>query len=226
MIDNGFGNGTRRRFTRFAAVSLIIAWVFTASALRAEENDSWVKLLEGNDLSKHWTTKGNWSMSDDGVVTLEPRPGERGWSRFDAYLWSKKEYKDFEIEFDYKVQRAGNSGFYFHVGDKSSPVAKGIEVQIYDSYGKGTDKKLTDHDSGGIIPGVPPTRNAAKPAGQWNHFHIICKGGNLTVKLNRQVVNELGLDNPKTRSRPDSGYIGFQDHSLPLALRKIRIREL
>ena len=105
-------------------------------------------------------------------------------------------------------------------------MAKGIEVQIYDSASKGPDARLGDHDSGGIIPGIPPTKNAAKPAGEWNTFHITCKEGKLTVKLNGEVVNDLSLDNPRIANRPDTGYIGFQDHALPLALRKIRIREL
>ncbi len=227
MIDNGFRGGVYHRFIQLlTAACLIVAWMSTAQAPCAEENGGWVNLLEGNDLSKHWTTEGNWSINEDGVVTLEPRPGEKGWSRFNAYLWLKTEYKDFEFEFDYMVQPRGNSGFYFHVGDKNSPVANGIEVQIYDSHGKGAAKKLTDHDSGGIIPGIPPSKNAAKPAGQWNHFHIICSGKNLTVKLNAQVVNKMSLDNPKVKNRPDSGFIGFQDHALPLALRNIRIRKL
>jgi hypothetical protein len=46
------------------------------------------------------------------------------------------------------------------------------------------------------------------------------------VKLNGEVVNEVDLKQPKLEGRPDRGYIGFQDHALPLALRKIRIREL
>ncbi|MEQ8787511.1 MAG: DUF1080 domain-containing protein [Pirellulaceae bacterium] len=102
---------------------------------------------------------------------------------------------------------------------------KGIEVQIYASHEKGADAKLTDHDSGGIIPGIPPTKNPSKPAGEWNTFRITSKGRSLTVRLNGEVVNEVDLDNPKIKDRPATGYIGFQDHSLPLALRKIRIRE-
>lgn len=203
-----------------------VALTLVAKVIQAEANGGWVDLLAGNRLTEHWSTKGNWSINDDGVVTLTPRKGEKGWARFDAYLWLNGEYKDFEIQFDYKVEKRGNSGFYFHVGDKKSPVAKGIEVQIYDSYGKGDDKKLTDHDSGGIIPGIPPTKNAAKPAGEWNQFNIVCKGKSLTVKLNGVVVNEVDLNNPRIKDRPESGFIGFQDHALPLALRRIRIRKL
>ncbi len=205
------------------AFTLAIALILLPGGLYAQEG--WVNLLEGNDLTKHLTTTGNWTIDKEGVVALQPRPGEKGWTRYDAYLWAKKQFKDFEVEFEYKVNKGGNSGFYFNVGDLKNPVAKGIEVQIYDSYRKEAPKKLTDHDSGGIIPGIPPTKSTAKPAGEWNHFRITCKDNKVTVVLNGEVVNEVGLDHPRLKGRPSSGYIGFQDHGLPLWLRKIRVRD-
>ena len=191
----------------------------------ALQGAEWKTMLEKDSFSKNWETTGNWTVKE-GVATLTPRPGEKGWSRWSAYLWSKDKYQDFEIDFDYKVEPKGNSGFYFHVGDKNDPVAKGIEVQIYDSHGKAANAKLTDHDSGGIIPGLPPTKNTAKPAGEWNHFNIVSKGKDVTVKLNGEVVNQLSLDHPKLKERPATGFIGFQDHGLPLSLRNIRVRAL
>jgi hypothetical protein len=187
---------------------------------------AWLEPFEGGDLSKHWVTKGNWKLDDKGVVTLKPRKGERGWRRFDSYLWLNGTYSDFEIEFDYKVEKRGNSGFYFHVGDRKSPVAKGIEVQIYDTPSRGPNAKPSDHDSGGIIPGIPPTANSAKPAGEWNRFHIVSKGKDLTVKLNGVVVNKVKLGQNRLKGRPASGSIGFQDNAMPLALRNLRIRKL
>ena len=192
----------------------------------AQGKDGWVDLLKGKDLQAHWTTTGNWMLGDDGVVELKPRPGETGWQRYDAYLWAKGEYADFEADFEYKVAKGGNSGFYLHVGKRESPVATGIEVQIYDSGSKPSGAKLTDHDSGGIIPGIPPTKNTAKPAGEWNRMQVTSKGNKLTVRLNGEVVNEVELDNEKIKSRPRTGAIGFQDHGLPLWLKNIRIREL
>ncbi|HLU48090.1 MAG TPA: DUF1080 domain-containing protein [Planctomycetota bacterium] len=192
----------------------------------ADDASKVVDLLAGKSLEKHWETKGNWKIDDEGVVTLTPRPGESGWARFDAYLWSKEEYDDFEIEFDYKLERRGNSGFYFNVGDKANPVEKGIEVQIYDSHGKAEGARLTDHDSGGIIPAIPPTKSTAKAAGEWNHFRIRVEGKKLTVELNGTTVNEVDLADPRLGGRPDKGWIGFQDHALPLALRNVTIRRL
>lgn len=188
--------------------------------------DGWANLLEGKDLTSNWTTTGNWVLSKEGVVALEPRPGEKGWQRYDAYLWAKKSYKDFECEFEYKLNKGGNSGFYFHVGDVKSPVAKGIEVQLYDSASKPKDAKLNDHDSGGIIPGIPPTKNTAKPAGEWNKMLVTVKGNKVTVVLNGEVVNDVPLDHPKIKDRPSTGSIGFQDHGLPMWLRNIKVREL
>ena len=211
-----------RAFALSFAVCLTAA--FNSSAAVAAEE--WTDLLPENNLKTHWTTTGNWSIDDKGVVTLTPRPGEKGWQRYDAYLWLKGEYDDFEMEFEYLLQPKGNSGFYFNVGDRSQPVKTGIEVQIYDSGKKGPDARLTDHDSGGVIPKIPPSKNAAKPAGEWNKFVISVVGNELTVKLNGKTVNEVNLKNPKLDGRPDKGAIGFQDHGLPLKLRKMRIRKL
>lgn len=214
------------RFGNRIVIGLAICGVFigtiAVSQLAAQdEKAGWTAIKKEAD----WTTTGNWKLGDDGVITLEPRPGEKGWQRYDAYLWLHKPYKDFEVEFEYKVQSRGNSGFYFNVGDKKEPVAKGIEVQIYDAPAA-KDAKLTDHTSGGVIPSIPPTKNAAKPAGEWNKFQITRKGNDVTIKLNGETVNEIKLDDRRLKGRPESGYIGFQDHGLPLALRNIRIRSL
>lgn len=192
------------------------------ASANAEEGEN----LLGKDLTKNWTTTGNWILGEDGAVTLKPRQGESGWQRYDAYLWLKGDYQDFEIDFEYKVEKKGNSGFYFHVGDVKSPVATGIEVQIYDSHGNPEGAKLTDHDSGGIIPGLPPTKNTAKAAGEWNRFVITVNGDKATIKLNGETVNEVDLKNDKLKNRPATGAIGFQDHGLPLGLRNIKIKKL
>jgi hypothetical protein len=211
--------------TRYAALLALLA-LFGAGTIGRSQGKGGGDLLAGGDLGKHWFTEGNWKLDKDGVVALEPRPGEKGWQRYNMYLWAKEKYTDFDADFEYKVAKSGNSGFYFHVGDLKDPVTHGIEVQIYDSGGKPADAKLTDHDSGGIIPGVPPKKNTAKPAGEWNRMQVTVKGNRVTVRLNDEVVNEVNLDEGKLKSRPPTGYIGFQDHGMPLWLRNIKVREI
>jgi hypothetical protein len=190
----------------------------------AQSDQKWIELFGTDALPKNWTTTGNWRADDKGAAVLTPRPGEHGWKRFDAYLWSKQQYGGFEADFDYLISNGGNSGFFFHVGDKTSPVEHGIEVQIFDSYGQATTN-LTDHDSGGVIPGFPPTKNAARRAEEWNHFHIVVKGNRLEVELNGDKVNDVKLDTAALKDRPKKGYIGFQDEGHPLLLRNLKIRE-
>jgi len=220
-----------RSFRRIALAALSVASLMFVGPSRGAEPKSasdagWTNLLDKGQQSKHWTTKGNWQQGTDGASTLTPRKGEQGWSRFDAYLWSRKQYGDFQIEFEFDVKKGSNSGFYFRVGDEKDPVAKGIEVQIYDSYGKPADAKLTDHDCGGIIPGLPPTKNASKAPGEWNKMQITNQDDKLTVVLNGQTVNVVDLTKSPLNSRPKNGKIGFQDHALPLSIRNVRIREL
>lgn len=197
--------------------------VFSVTSAMSQEKTpaDWTDLVAG-DLKKHWTTKGNWTLDNEGVITLTPRPGEKGWSRFHAYLWSTVTYGDFDCEFEYKCEAKGNSGFYFRVGDVKNPVNTGIEVQIHDKGEK--DAKPTDHTSGGVIPGVPPKKDAAKPAGEWNKMLVSVRGDQLIVTLNGEVVNEVNLNEGKLRERPKSGTIGFQDHALPIWLRNVKIR--
>lgn len=195
---------------------------------KEQQAAAWIDLLSPKTtrLDEHWTTTGNWVLKD-GVATLTPREGEKGWSRWTAYLWSKQKFTDFEIEFEYKVEKGGNSGFYFRVGDTNDPVEKGIEVQIYDSAPDKPADKLTDHDSGGIIPGLKPHRSAAKPAGEWNRMVVKHWDNKIVVMLNGVNVNAHDLaGGGALAQRPRTGAIGFQDHALPMALRNVRIREL
>jgi hypothetical protein len=215
---------------RYRKLSLCIALMLTLLAGRilvgseqAERN--WTNLFESDALPKCWETTGNWHIDGEQIATLTPRPGEHGWKRFSAYLWSKKQYTNFEAEFDYQLEREGNSGFFLHVGDKVSPVEHGIEVQIYDTTEQRASE-LTDHDAGGVIPGFHATKNAAHPAGEWNHYHITVNGDRLKVELNGQSVNDVDLNSDVLNTRPRKGYIGFQDEGRPLKLRNLRVREL
>src|SRR5690349_4315545 len=110
----------QRTFVLAAALG-VAALGFGAAV--SQEKSGWIDLIDAKDLNTHWVTKGNWILDKEGVIRLEPRKGESGWQRYDAYLWSKKQYKDFEADMEWKTAKNGNSGFYFHVGDLASPVA-------------------------------------------------------------------------------------------------------
>jgi hypothetical protein len=213
------------------AFTLIVVFLASPVVVEGKEtktDNGWVDLLADKTVSldENWTTTGNWSLKN-GIATLRPRKGEKGWSRWTSYLWSKKKYTDFHIEFEYKLEKKGNCGFYLRVGDKNDPVNQGIEVQIYDTDPNKPQDKLTDHDSGGIIPGLKPHKNKSKASGEWNKMGVWHKGTKIVVYLNGEYVNAHDLVGGRQLSRrPKTGAIGFQDHALPISLRNIRIRKL
>ena len=84
-MTNIYRNTRAHRAVRLASMScLIAAWLMAVPTLHAEEKGNWTNVLKSGDLTKHCHTKGNWILGKDGVVALTPRPGERGWQRYDA----------------------------------------------------------------------------------------------------------------------------------------------
>ena len=205
------------------AMLLSATVILSAVAARAAEDDGFVDLLAPGDLSR-FTTEGNWAVQEDGTVKLEPRPGESGWTRYGSYLWLDEQYADFVFQLDFKLPPRGNSGVYFHVGDKSDATDTGIEVQILDSHGK---KKLSHHDCGGVIRTQAPSKNAVKPAGDWNHLTVTCRDDRVSVELNgEQIIDDVQLGDSPMKGRPKKGWIGLQDHGQPIWFRNLKIKRL
>lgn len=202
------------------ALLLITSITFTAFS---SENDGWIKLFNGKDLTG-WVTKGNWVVEDGGVLAIKPRPGEEGWQRYDAYIYTEKKYENFILDLEYKIPPKGNSGVFFRIATMEDPVNKGIEVQVNDTYG---DENATgNHDNGGIIRTVGTTKNMSKPAGEWNRIIITCKGQNIKVNLNGEQVIDIQQDESAMKDRPLNGFIALQDHGLDCWFRNIKLKEL
>lgn len=206
------------------AIALTALFAATMLSAKKKAGDGFVSLYNGKDLTG-WMTTGNWLPQKDGSLLIQPRPGEKGWQRYSAYLISEKKYKDFIFEVEYKYPKGGNSGVFFRIGDPKNPVHNGIECQVLDSYGK---KKVGAHDHGGIIKTVGASKNMSKKPGEWNRMIVTCRGYHLQVNLNGEGIVDVQLDKTPVKDRPLEGHVGLQDHGEPhnLYFRNIRIKEL
>ncbi len=196
-----------------------LLWIATAGAA---EEEGFVPLLNGRDLTG-WKTTGNWTVEEGGVVALHPRPGESGWTRYDAYLTTERKYKDFILDLEFKINQGGNSGVFLRVGNPKDHVGSGFEIQILDTAGL---KNPGAHDCGGVIGAAAPSKNMAKPAGEWNRYVITLQGTRLKVEFNGEQTTDLDLAKSPLKNRPAEGYIGFQDEGQPVWYRNVRIKEL
>ena len=157
------------------------------------------------------------------------------------YLTTDKEYGDFELLVDYKMQPLGDSGIYL----------RGIpQVQIWDSTEEKKFKLGADKGSGGLWnnkrnEGKHPLALMDRPFGEWNHFRIKMIGERVTVELNgKVVVQNAVMDNYFAHRKkkkeensgetmnllvdpvPPRGPIQLQTHGSEIRWRNIYIREI
>lgn len=134
-------------------------------------------------------------------------------------LCTAKDYGDFELYVDWKIEAKGDSGIYL----RGSP-----QVQIWDLAVPGGDV-----GSGGLYNNQKnpskPTAVGDKPVGEWNTFHIKMVGEKVTVILNgKTVVENVTLENFWERDKPiySTGSIELQNHGNTLYFRNIYVKEL
>lgn len=139
-------------------------------------------------------------------------------------LVSAKDYGDFELYCDWKIEPKGDSGIYL----RGTP-----QVQIWDPSDEAQFKNGADKGSGGLWnnqknPRFPDVK-ADNPIGEWNTFFIRMVGDKVTITLNgKTVVNNVTLENYWERDKPcyETGPIELQHHGNTLYFKNIYIREL
>ncbi|MDD7986143.1 DUF1080 domain-containing protein [Lentisphaera marina] len=195
--------------------------------LSLQSEDKWLVLFDGTDLNQWQKSTGNWQVDKNETLLIQPRKGESGWERYSSYLYTKKQFSDFTIEFEYSYPKGGNSGLYFRVADMKDATKSGMEVQILDSLNK--KGKLSHHDHGGVIKTVAPSKNMSKPAGYWFKAQLSLKGRHILYILDgEKIIDHDFSKNPNTGKKPLKGYIALQDHGYgnDVRFRNIRIKEI
>jgi hypothetical protein len=147
--------------------------------------------------------------------------GEIVYDGKDNSLCTAKDYRDFEMLVDWKIEKGGDSGIYL----RGSP-----QVQIWDP---DNHPGRPGEGSGGLYNNEKnpsgPSKRADKPVGEWNRFRILMVGDKVTVYLNNElVVHNVTMENYWERDRPiyDSGQIELQHHGSILRFKNIYIREV
>jgi hypothetical protein len=161
-----------------------------------------------------------------------------------GYIVTAKEYENFELSWDWKLSKGGNSGMLYHVVENplfSVPYVTGPEYQLIDE--PNFPEPLEEWQKLGVDYAMHlPNRNLMKvnPAGKWNNARIVFDNGHVEHWLNGVKILEFEAWTDEWFERRNSGkwahapeyglahrgVICLQDHGYPASFRNIKIKEL
>lgn len=175
-----------------------------------------------------------WQVGEDGILHFSGK-GKGG------DIITVEQYENFELELEWKISPAGNSGIMFRVSEAHDyPWRTGPEYQILDNDAHPDAKQGADRHAGANYDMHAPSADVVNPVGEWNQARIVVDGAKVEHWLNGEkiVSYELWSDawkasiaESKWIDMPDYGmtkvgHICLQDHSDPVWFRNIRIRHL
>lgn len=199
-----------------------------------------VKLFDGESLGGwHAFNKPgeitNWTVEDGAMVCLGAAKGDTG-----GDIVSDTEYENFELSWEWKIEKGGNSGLMYHVIEDSkykAPYETGPEYQMYDDKPETNKLQSTGAD---YAMYAANDKKKANPAGEWNTSKIIFDKGHVEHWLNGEKIVAFQAwsdewENKKKEGKwnkfPDygvakKGKIALQDHGKKTWFRNITIKEL
>ncbi|MDF1737723.1 MAG: DUF1080 domain-containing protein [Verrucomicrobiales bacterium] len=193
----------------------------------AEEPGRWVELFNGKNL-EGWTQRGGVAKYhvEDGVIVGTTVPKTPN-----SFLCSDKDYGNFILEVEYKVDPNLNCGIQFR--SLSTPDYKDGRVHGYqaeiDPSDRGWSAGIYDESRNGWIGDLsknPEARYAFKQ-NDWNHYRIEAVGNHLVTFINGVRAADI------TDDTTAKGFIALQVHGIgsnpdimQVRYRNIRIQDL
>jgi hypothetical protein len=130
-----------------------------------------------------WEQKGNWVI-EDGAFFRQAKGGQ-------LTCTAHAVPDDFELRFEWKVSKGCNRGVYYHPGQ--------YEYQALDNAGSPCGQNPRQ-SAASLFFCMAPSRDAARPVGQWNEGRVVCKGSVIQHWLNGEKVIDFDYDEPLVRS--------------------------
>jgi hypothetical protein len=181
-----------------------------------------------------------WNVVDGTLHCIGSGTGEAGSGGDIIY---DKKLNNFELDLEWKISEGGNSGIFILAQElPGEPIWKSApEMQILDNE-KHPDAKLGvdgDRMAGSLYDLIPAKPQNTKPAGQWNHVHILVYKGTVVYSQNganvveyhlwtedwhKMITNSKFKDFKWIMDPAKEGYIGLQDHGDDVWIRNIKLK--
>ncbi len=211
----------------------------------AQTPSKWISLFDGKNadgLRGYKMDKfpeGIWIIKDGSLQTVTKTQN--------VDLVTKEQFGNFELELEWAVDTAANSGIFFHLQEDKAMVSNhgnspnwldNFEIQILD------DKYFNDtaavRSAGSLYDLIRPMNKKLMPIGQFNKARLIHKNGHvehwlngikvLDFEIGSQAVKELIIrskygKNPRFQAYKE-GHIMLQHHGQKVYFRNVRVRRL
>ena len=196
----------------------------------------WRSLFDGSSLSawrgyKDAPIPSGWRIADGTLAKDSPV----------ADIVTRDEFGDFELELQWKIGEAGNSGVFYRGTEEYEHIYwSAPEYQLLDDI-KASDNKTRLTCAGSAYAIFPSPAGHLKPLGDWNQTRIVANGPHVEHWLNGVKLLEYELGSAEWRAKVQAskfkdwpnygkaprGHVALQgDHAGTLAFRTIRIRDV
>ncbi|MFD2574486.1 DUF1080 domain-containing protein [Spirosoma soli] len=219
--------------------SLMTTWV------SAQQKNNWISLFEGKSTE---ALRGyqmssfpaqSWHIEDGALVAQTGAPN--------IDLVTKENFKNFELNLDWKISKAGNSGVFYYIDEAANKVVDNgnspnwldnFEMQLLDDVD--FNDKAPIRSAGSLYDLIAPTNKVLKPVGEYNQSRLIVNANHVEHWLNgvKVVDYEIGSpalsqliskskykDNPRF-AKSTNGVLMFQHHGQKVWLKNIKVRRL
>ena len=209
--------------------TLLLSLLFNATNFAADKK--YKAIFDGKTLNG-WTQRNGtatYRVEKKSVVgkTNEGSPN--------SFLCTDKDYGDFDLMFEVKVDDKLNSGVQIRSQTKGGPKGRvnGPQVEIEASGKNGAEAGYIYGEAAGgwMTPAEKLKPHKHFKDGKWNKYRVVANGANIKVWINGALISDLDHEE-RFKSHP-KGFIGLQVHSIgrgtgpyEVRWRKIKIKEL
>ena len=209
----------------FTLICLLVAFSLTSAAVDEEGFES---IFDGKTLDGWDGKEAFWSVQDGAITGKTTKENPTKGNTF--IIWKDGELKDFELKLKFRIV-GGNSGIQIRSKDLGNNVVGGYQADfdagngwtgsLYEEKGRGVLAKRGNkveitadgkkNNAGATTPEKEIVASVKKE--DWNDYHIVAKGNQLTFKVNGLTTIEL-TDNQSEKAAA-SGILALQLHAGP-----------
>ncbi len=138
-------------------------------------------------------SSGKWSAKD-GVLTSDK----------DGAIWTREDYENFALDFEYKLDPGANSGVLIYCCNTKKWIPNAVEIQLMDDHDAKWAKLQSYMQNASLYGHCAPTKQNVRKAGEWNRMTVFARGKNIQIINNGEKVMDIDLSKwNSAKTNPD-----------------------